>query len=65
MINQIAPIPQTTTGSLTGINKGLVQARHIQAKLKHQAEDDTRPDRVIFWSPTALPYLVPIIRWIE
>jgi hypothetical protein len=64
MINQIAPIPQTIT-TLTGINKGLVQARHIQAKLKQRIEDDEKPDRVILWSPTALPYLVPIIRWIE
>lgn len=64
MINQIAPVPQKT-GPLTAINKGLVQARHIQAKLKQQVEDEDKPDRVIFWSPTALPYLVPIIRWIE
>ncbi len=64
MINQISPIQQKTT-SLSGINKDLLQARHIQAKLKQQVEDDETPDRVILWSPTALPYLVPIIRWIE
>jgi len=64
MINQISPIQQKTT-SLGGINKDLLQARHIQAKLKQQVGDDVLPDRAILWSPTALPYLVPIIRWIE
>jgi len=64
MINQIAPVAQKTT-QLDLINKGLVQARHIQAKLKQQPKDEGKPDRGIFWSPTALPYLVPIIRWIE
>jgi hypothetical protein len=64
MINQIAPIPQQTT-SISGINKGLVQARHIQAKLKQQASDDAKLDAATFWTPMALPYLVPIIRWIE
>ena len=63
MINQITPIPTKTT-SLTGINKDLLKARHIQAHLK-QETGDNKPDRVIFWSPTAHPYLVPILRWIE
>jgi len=64
MTTQIAPAPQQTA-QLSVINKGLVHARHIQAKLKQQVEDEDKPDRVIFWTPTALPYLVPIIRWIE
>lgn len=63
MINQISPIAQKTT-SLSGINKGLIQARHIQAKLKQESAA-TKPDRAILWSPDSMPYLVPIIRWIE
>jgi len=64
MINQIAPISQETT-RFNGINRGLIQARHIQAKLKEEAFEAERPGRVIMWSPIAVPYLVPIIRWIE
>jgi len=64
MIRQIAHVPQKTA-QLPTINKGLIQARHIQAKLKQQAEAEDKPDRAIFWSSTAQPYLVPIIRWIE
>ena len=65
MINQVAPIPQKTT-TLTGINKGLIQARHIQAKLKETGNHDARPESGILWSPiSAGPYLVPILRWIE
>jgi hypothetical protein len=65
MINQIAPIPQQTT-RLEGINRGLIQARHIQAKLKETAFEEERPEMGIIWSPVlAVPYLVPITRWIE
>ena len=64
MIHQIAPIAQKTT-RLPGINRDLLKARHIQAHLKQQASDDAKLQTGILWSPTALPYLVPIIRWIE
>jgi hypothetical protein len=64
MINQIAPISQETT-RFNGINRGLIQARHIQAKLKEESFEAERPESVILWSPIAVPYLVPIIRWIE
>jgi len=37
MINQISPI-QTKTSDLTHLNKGLIQARHIQARLKESAQ---------------------------
>jgi hypothetical protein len=62
MIQQIAPLPTKT--SFIGVNKGLLQARHIQAKLREEAEDE-KPQIGILWTPTALPYLVPITRWIE
>ena len=65
MIKQITPVPKST-GSLAGINKGLAQARHIQAKLKDRHEDADKPENGILWSPVgAGPYLVPILRWIE
>jgi hypothetical protein len=63
MIQQIAPI-LTTTNSVNGIDRGLLKARHIQAKLREQAEDD-KPQIGLLWTPTALPYLVSITRWIE
>jgi hypothetical protein len=65
MINQIAPVPPKTS-PLPGINRGLIQARHIQADLKNRIGDDAKPEKGILWSPvTAGPYLVPILRWIE
>jgi hypothetical protein len=65
MIHQIAPVAQKTT-SLSGINKALLQARHIQAKIKKEAtQSDDKPEVGIVWTPMALPYLVPITRWIE
>jgi hypothetical protein len=60
MIHQIAPV-KTKTASLPKLNKGLLQARHIQAQLK-----GSLPTQGEIWSPmTAGPYLVPISRWIE
>jgi hypothetical protein len=65
MINQIALISRKTS-TLPGINKGLIQARHIQAKLKDRAGDDNKPDRGILWrTDIAAPCVVPILRWIE
>jgi len=60
MIHQIAPV-QTKTEPLPKINKALLQARHIQAKVKQGL-----PTQVQMWSPiTAGPYMVPVTRWIE
>lgn len=65
MINQISPV-QTKTEPLPTINKGLIQARHIQAQLKERITDGARPVEGLIWSPfTAGPYLVPVTRWIE
>jgi len=65
MINQIVPIPRKTS-ILPGINKGLIQARHIQAKLKDRPGHDTKPENAILWSADfAAPCVVPILRWIE
>jgi hypothetical protein len=65
MINQIAPIPKTSYSPL-GLNKGLMQARHIQAKLKARGDLAAKLESDFLWSPiTASPYTVPITRWIE
>ncbi len=65
MIHQIANV-KTKTEPLPTINKGLIQARHIQAHVKEMAADGLAPTEGYLWSPmTAGPYLVPITRWIE
>jgi hypothetical protein len=65
MIYQISDV-KTKTEPLPQINKGLIQARHIQAKLKERIADGLLPSEGHLWSPmTPGPYLVPITRWIE
>ena len=65
MIYQISDV-KTKTEPLPPVNKGLIQARHIQAHLKEQIADGLLPDRVHIWSPmTAGPFIVPVTRWIE
>jgi len=65
MIYQISDV-KTKTEPLPTINKGLLQARHIQAQLKERVGDRSRPDRGQLWSPiTSGPFLVPVSRWIE
>ena len=65
MIHQIAHV-QTKTEPLPKLNKGLIQARHIQAQLKDRITGRSLPNRGEIWSPMiAGPYLVPITRWIE
>ena len=65
MINQIHPI-QTKTEALPTINKGLLQARHIQTQVKERHASEALPNSGYLWSPyTAGPVLVPITRWIE
>ena len=43
MIYQISPV-QTKTQSLSNFNKGLIQARHIQARLKEIAHHAASPE---------------------
>jgi hypothetical protein len=62
MINQIAPVP-TKTESLAKINKGLIQARHIQAQLKERIAEGLLSDGGPFWNEiVAAPYFVPVSR---
>jgi hypothetical protein len=65
MINQIAPV-KTQTQSLGGINKGLIQARHIQSRLK---SDSLQPmpfeDGSFANHMTSGPFLVPTHFWFD
>jgi hypothetical protein len=63
MICQISNV-KTKTGAIPPINKGLAQARNIQARLKNHAAPVPQP--LDSWTPiTAGPYLVPVTRWVE
>ena len=65
MIHQISPV-KTKTGLLPSVNKGLLQARHIQARLKGHSLSVTPTNEDVFWSPfTAGPFVVPVSRWVE
>jgi len=65
MIYQISKI-KTKTEPLPNINRDLLKARHIQARVKEKATDPSAPQEGYLWSPiNAGPYLVPITRWIE
>jgi hypothetical protein len=65
MIYQISDV-KSKTEPLPKINRGLIQARHIQAQLKERIIKEALPDRGLIWSPMISgPYLVPITRWIE
>jgi hypothetical protein len=61
MITQTQPIKSET---FPKINRGLIQARHIQARL-HGRVSQPAPDG-ISWSPVISgPFLVPVTRWHE
>ena len=65
MIYQIANV-KTRTEPLPAINRDLLKARHIQARLKKRSTNGTLPDRGYILSPmNAGPYVVPVTRWIE
>jgi len=65
MIHQIAHV-QAKTEPLPKLNKGLLQARHIQHHIKETFGAGPLPTHVHLWSPiTAGPYMVPVTRWIE
>jgi hypothetical protein len=65
MICQIKPV-ESQKESAAAINKGLIQARVIQARLSGRIIDAAPLGDGLFWSPlTAGPYLVPVSRWAE
>ncbi len=66
MIHQISPVQTKTEPLPKTINRGLIQARHIQAHVKELATPAPLPTEVEIWSPiTSGPYMVPVTRWIE
>ncbi len=65
MIHQIASIPTKTT-PLPSINKALIHARHIQARVRGLYHSECKPESGVLLSPlTGIPSHVPILRWIE
>jgi len=65
MINQIATV-KTKTEPLPKLNRGLIQARHIQLHVKELAATGSLPSTVELWSPlNSGRYIVPVTRWIE
>jgi hypothetical protein len=65
MIRQIESI-KTKTEPLPKINRGLIQVRHIQAKLNGRILDAAPIGDGLFWNPlTYGPYLTPVTRRIE
>jgi len=67
MIYQISDV-KNKTEPLPKINKGLIQARHIQAHVKERIADGLlpQPHWEQTWSPiTSGPYLVPVARRVE
>jgi hypothetical protein len=61
MKNQFSPLRSSPT-----LNKSLIAARRIQAKLNGRIIDAAPLGNGLFWSPVASgPYLYPITRWHE
>ena len=65
MIHQIADV-KAKTEPLPTINKGLIQARHIQAQLKERSTGGSLPSHVCTWRPLPVgSYLLFVSRWVE
>ncbi len=65
MTHQIAPVPQKTT-RLGLACKDLVDVHDLQARLRDRAHVEAKPETGLVSSPlTGMPYLVPILRWID
>jgi hypothetical protein len=65
MINQISHV-KTKTEPLPTINRGLMQTRRIQAKLKERIADGLLPSSGLLWVPgTPEPHFVQVTRWVE
>jgi len=65
MIYQVSPV-KTQTQPLAPLNKGLLQVRHIQARLQDGATDAELPKTGELWSPmTTGPFTVPIVQWFD
>jgi hypothetical protein len=58
-------VPNKTTRLGLG-TKDLLQAHNLQARVRDRAHVEAKPETGLVSSPlTGMPYLVPILRWIE
>jgi hypothetical protein len=65
MIHQIAPVPTKTT-RLGLYSQDLLAAHNLQARVRTRALAEPKPETGLVSSPlTGMPYLVPILRWID
>ncbi len=65
MIHSTAPVPTKTTRLGLG-TVDLLAAHNLQVRVRERAHTETKPDSGVVSSPlTGLPYMVPILRWIE
>jgi hypothetical protein len=66
MIHQVSPVPTKTT-RLGLITRDLLEAHNLQARVRTRVQEgETKPETGLVSSPlTGMPYLVPILRWIE
>jgi len=65
MIHQVASVPQKTTRLGIAV-RDLHLAHDLQVRLRNRAQAEVKPETGLVSSPiTGLPYLVPILRWIE
>jgi len=65
MIRQIASVPTKTT-RLGLACQDLLQAHYLQARVRERVQAEPKPETGLVSSPlTGMPYLVPVLRWIE
>jgi len=65
MTHPTSPVPTKTTRLGLG-TKDLLQAHNLQARVRAHAHTEAKPETGLVSSPlTGMPYLVPILRWIE
>ncbi len=65
MIQQVASVPTKTT-RLGLVTRDLLEAHNLQVRVRARHMTETKPETGLVSSPlTGMPYLVPILRWIE
>jgi hypothetical protein len=65
MIQQVASVPTKTT-RLGLVTRDLLEAHNLQVRVRARHTGETKPETGLVSSPlTGMPYLVPILRWIE
>ena len=65
MNQHTSPLPTKTT-RLGLVGKDLAAAHELQVRVRDRAHTDPQPETGLVSSPlTGMPYLVPVLRWIE